>query len=343
MAKKMAGSKGTITSRSMKHGLILGKFMPLHNGHLSLIAFAKKNCQEVTILLCTEETEPIPSGIRLAWLEKMFETEEDVHVIHFPYDKRVLPNTSRSSKEVSKIWATAIKPVIPQVDCIISSEQYGDYVASELGISHLVFDIQRFTIAVSGNHIREKPFSYWAFIPPIVRPFFVKKIVLVGTESTGKSTLAHQLAEYFETTYVHEVARDIVAHTNEVTYDHLIQIAHHHAEAIVKGLAIANKLLFIDTDLTITESYSRFLFGRELNVNSFTREINKMDLYLFLTPDCPLVQDGTRLEQEQRLSLSESHKTSFEQNGIALLYISGDWTERFEKAKLHIQSLIDQY
>lgn len=146
------------------------------------------------------------------------------------------------------------------------------------------------------------------YLPDHVKGYFVKKICIVGSESTGKSTLTRLLAEKFTTVYVEEMARYIVSKTNEVIFEDLQAIANLHAQAITEKTMIANKLLFVDTDVNITQSYANYLFHKELKVDDRVQEANKFDLYLFLEPDCTFVQDGTRLEQDEREKLSESHK-----------------------------------
>jgi HTH-type transcriptional repressor of NAD biosynthesis genes len=127
----------------------------------------------------------------------------------------------------------------------------------------------------------------------LVHPFFVKKICIVGTESTGKSTLAKRLAEHYKTIYVPEMAREIIEETENCTYDDLLKIAQLHTQKISESILAANKLLIVDTDLNITRSYSQFLFNKGLNVDPWIEEVNQFDLYLFLEPDCEYIQDGT--------------------------------------------------
>ena len=56
--------------KKYNHGFVLGKFMPLHSGHIFLLETAKKQCNKLTILLCAQPDDPIPGAIRLKWLKK---------------------------------------------------------------------------------------------------------------------------------------------------------------------------------------------------------------------------------------------------------------------------------
>lgn len=316
----------------MKKGLVLGKFMPLHNGHLALIDFAANQCDELFILLCHTKNESIPTIEREAWLQVALANYTNVHIVSYLYDERELPNTSVSSKAVSLQWSNAIKNILPDIDAVFSSEIYGDYLAAFLNIKHIVFDIERKVIPISASAILKNPLLNWSFIAETTRPYFVKKIVLLGTESTGKSTLTKNLAAYFNGSYVREMAREILEKTEDCKPVHLVQIAELHAKEIINKTKTANRLLFIDTDINITKSYSKYLFNETLAVAEWIEEANKAHLYIFLEPDCEFVQDGTRLPNEERKKLSLFHKEQLRQTGIAYFSIYGNWEERSEKA-----------
>ena len=167
-----------------------------------------------------------------------------------------------------------------------------------------------------------------------------KKICVYGTESTGKSTITEMLANYFQTTFVPEMAREIIEETEECTENHLIQIAELQAKTINEKVKTANKLLFVDTDLNITSSYSQFLFSKELVVDSWVEEANNFDVYLYLDNDAPFIQDGTRLDKKRRDELNLSHKKQLMNKGINYHLVSGNWDERFAKSVKIVKTLL---
>ena len=75
--------------------------MPLHCGHLALIDFAGKQCDELIILLCYTDKEPIAGSLREEWLKKNLAGIANTTIISYRYDEDLLPNTSVSSREVS--------------------------------------------------------------------------------------------------------------------------------------------------------------------------------------------------------------------------------------------------
>lgn len=314
----------------MRHGLVLGKFMPLHNGHLGLINFAARHCDTLTVLLCAEKKEIIPGHVRLQWLKKEIAGNSIIEL--FEYSDEELPNTSVSSIEVSSKWSAVLKERYPFVNIIFASEQYGNFLAALMNISCMLYDEKRIRFPVSASQISEHPFAYWEHIPASVKNYYTKKVFIVGTESTGKSILTEKLAMHYNTVFVPEMARDIIEHTEECTYDDLAKIAAYHANKIINMFPLADKLLFIDTDINITRSYAAFLFNKELLVPGWVEEANKGDLYIFLEPDCPLVQDGTRLDEDNRNKLSRSHENMLNKNNISYIRICGDWDSRLKKA-----------
>ncbi|HEX7844562.1 MAG TPA: AAA family ATPase [Chitinophagaceae bacterium] len=61
--------------------------------------------------------------------------------------------------------------------------------------------------------------------------------------------------------------------------------------------------------------------------------------YLFLEPDCPFVQDGTRLDEVERNTLSIRHKEELGRNGIKYISLPGSWEDRFLSARAIIDKL----
>jgi HTH-type transcriptional repressor of NAD biosynthesis genes len=267
----------------------------------------------------------------------------NITVVSFNYDSSILPNTSISSRDVSRQWATAISNLLGPIDVVFSSEPYGDYIAEYMGAVHISFDEKRTLVPVSASVIRENPFLYWDYMPAHVRSWFVKKICIVGSESTGKSMLAEKLAKYFNTTFVPEMARDIIEKTSDVILEDLDKIAILQAQTILEKLPMANKLLFIDTDINTTISYASHLFSENLNVPLWIEEANRCDLYLYLETDCEYVQDGTRVSKEEREALNLSHKEQFKKVGINLVFVSGNWEKRTNEAISIVRSSFLNY
>lgn len=322
----------------MINGLVLGKFMPLHKGHLALAEFALRHCDRLTVLLCHHAGEPIAASQRMLWLQTIFAGNAAVNLLCLEYNPAELTETSDADPGYAKAWAETLVPLLPSIDVFFSSEAYGDAFAARLGARHRVFDEARRSVPVSASLIRQKPLTHWDYLPTAVQPFFVKKIALLGSESTGKSILAERLADRYQTCFVPEMARRIIGHTNDCTEEALLRIAALHAQETVRQTTKANRLLFLDTDLLITQSYSLFLFAKELTVPPWIEEANNCSLYLFLDTGCPYVQDGTRLSGPERKALGKIHLRTLKKSSVPYKIISGNWEQRFNRACRQIEA-----
>ncbi len=81
------------------------------------------------------------------------------------------------------------------------------------------------------------------------------RVCLYGPESVGKTTMARQLADHYQTVYVPEVARDLIT-SNELTSDDYARIAVAQTAAVAQAIPLANRVLICDTDLITTQLYA---------------------------------------------------------------------------------------
>lgn len=324
----------------MLKGFVFGKFLPFHKGHEAMMDFAITKCDFLTILICCSDKETIPCEIRRSWIAKTYTAVKNVEVRALNYLESELPNTSESSLQVSRAWSEKFKDLFPDYNLVVTSEEYGNYVASFMGIQHIAFDIEKELFPVSATAIRNDLFGNWQFLPDTVKPYFALKVVLLGTESTGKSTLTKRLAQHFNCTSVNEAGRELIPDSKAFEFQDLHLVAAEHAKRIDKAVIGKSPLIIIDTDVYITKSYANFIFNKELEVNNDIYNSNKADLYFYLNNDVEYVQDGTRLSFTDRERLDLSHRQTLHKHGIEVVEISGNWEERFKKATAIINELI---
>ena len=93
----------------MTKAFVFGKFLPFHKGHEAMINFALTKCDFLTVLVCCSDKEIIPGQVRKSWIENTFKQHKNIEFEILNYLESELPNTSKSSKEVSKIWANVFK------------------------------------------------------------------------------------------------------------------------------------------------------------------------------------------------------------------------------------------
>ncbi len=173
----------------------------------------------------------------------------------------------------------------------------------------------------------------------------LKKIVIIGPESTGKSTLCQQLAAHYNTLWCPEFAREyLLKHGMSYTFDDLLTIAKgqlaledEYEKTIGNShspLATPHSPLFIDTDMYVMKVWCEFVFE---NCHRFILEQiveRKYDLYLLCNTDLPWVKDELReypdLDNRQRLYFI--YKDIMVNQSIPWADISGGYGERLEKA-----------
>ena len=126
----------------------------------------------------------------------------------------------------------------------------------------------------------------------------LKKIVVIGPESTGKSTLCSELAAWYGTDWAPEFAREyLLAHGTNYRYEDLLTIAKKQLEledaraAAVEGNA---PLLFIDTDMYVMKVWCEFVFGKCHSWILDQVAIRRYDGYLLCRTDLPWVKDELR-------------------------------------------------
>ena len=324
----------------MVKAFVFGKFLPFHKGHEAMVQFALTKCDFLTVLICCSDQENIPDVVREKWINETFQQYQNMEVVSLNYFEGELPNTSVSSEEVSMIWSQKFKSLFPDYEVVITSEDYGDFVAQFMGIRHIAFDLPKYLFPFSATAVRNDLFSNWNYLPDSVKKDLTLKVVLLGTESSGKSSLTSKLAKRYNCSEVQETARDIIPHSDSFSFDDLHDVANQHASRINKTVLGKSPLVIIDTDIHITKSYAQFVFGKELEVNEKIYNSNKANLYLYLNNNADYVQDGTRLIESDRNLLDFSHKEILKKHHIDYIELNGNYEQKFQRAVELINCLI---
>jgi HTH-type transcriptional repressor of NAD biosynthesis genes len=177
--------------------------------------------------------------------------------------------------------------------------------------------------------IREKPLEHWRYISREFRRYFAKKIVVVGPESTGKSTLVKDLAQAWNSSYVPEYGRILSeAKKNVLNEADFNLIATRHENMI--NLAIEESetgLVFIDTEAYTTMLYAEVWFSDAFDDSDFDEvsmraNFSKYHMQILLPPEIPWDDDGTRVMplEGERVKFYKRLKTFFSDNSADDLY-----------------------
>lgn len=316
--------------KNYKKGLVIGKFMPPHKGHLELIKFAFRRCEKLIVAVCSRPEEPIAGKLRYQWMKEMFNDHKNITIAQI---KKDLPQDREPSHLASRAWARYLGKRFENIDVMFSSEIYGRWVGKYMGVDHVMFDLERKKIPVSATQIRRDPFKHWEYIPSVVKPYFVKKICIYGPESTGKSTLAEQLAEHYKTVFVPEYARGYIErHGNKFSYKDMEIVAKRQAELEKEMAEQADKLLFCDTDSITTLIYSRHYFRKASKIVKKLADKKRYELYLFMKTDIPWVDDPQRDLGGRREEFEGIFKRELARRNIPFVTITGKGRARLDLA-----------
>lgn len=318
--------------------MVLGKFLPPHNGHKYLVDFARSFVDELSVVVGTLAREPIPGELRHRWVREMF---PDANVVHLRDEN---PQYPEEHPDFWEIWRRSLERVLPgRPDYVFASEDYGKKLAEILGAVFIPVDRARSIVPISATKVREDPFASWSFLPDCVRAHFARRICVFGPESTGKTTLARRLAERYDTVWVPEYARELLeSKGGDLAYDDLEHIARGQVAAEEVLARRANKILFCDTDVLATAIWSHALYGRcdewierEANARGY-------DLYLLTDVDVPWVADVVRYLPNERESFRDRCIQALESRGRAFVRLSGTFDARFSEACRAVDAIVAQ-
>lgn len=171
--------------------------MPPHNGHRYLIDFAARCVDRLSILVGTLSSDPIDGLLRYRWMREMF---PDANVIHITEEN---PKARKGSPDSYRIWARGItESAGSDISYVFASEDYGFRLAEELGAVYVPVDPARTVFPVSASMVRRNPMGTWEFIPPTVRPYFVRRVYVLSEETGASEPLLERLSDHFHTVSV---------------------------------------------------------------------------------------------------------------------------------------------
>ena len=319
----------------MRSGLIVGKFLPPHLGHSVLIDAAQSRCDDLTVFVCNMAGQTIPGELRASWLR---ETHPDVTV-------RVIEDLP-PDQDNSKSWASYATRLLGRApDVIFTSEHYGDDFARFANSEHVQVDIARAGVPCSATKIRADPLANLHFLAPCVRAYFVKRVCIVGAESTGKTTLCRELAKALDTTWVAEYGREYTESKieREVTKPwrafEFAHIAREQSRREDEAARRANRVLICDTDQFATRIWCERYLGAPPAPDAWGEIANRIDLYLLTCTDVPFEDDGTRDGRQIREWMHERFVEELEKAGTRYVSLSGDRTARFNAAASAIAAI----
>jgi NadR type nicotinamide-nucleotide adenylyltransferase len=336
----MAGSATTTSSSGSSpggalHGLVLGKFLPPHRGHVHLCEVAERMCDELTIVVASLAREPIPGAQRVAWMRELFPRAAVVH------HTAELPQEPSEHPDFWRLWRESLRACAGRpVHRVFSSDRYGRRLAAELDAAWIPVDPERAIFPVSGTAIRRDPMRHFDALPRCVRPHFARRVSVFGPESTGKSTLAAELSLALGTLHAPEFARAYLESRGGALERADLDVIGRGQIALEDALARdADRVLVCDTDPLLTVVWAETLFGEAPPWLREAARARRYELTLLCDVDLPWVADPVRYLPADRAGFAARCERALRDAGRRYLHVRGAGAARIAPALTAVRAL----
>lgn len=318
----------------MKRGLVFGKFLPLHRGHQLMIETALSQVDDLTIVVYDShrpDDERMPIELRLHWLRELYPHVESILSLVDPLAGQL----DTDDPAHAEIYAAGVA-FLGRFDKVFSSERGYDRFASLIGAEHVLVDEARTLVPTSGTVIRSDPYAYRGWLDPLVYASLIRRVVFVGTESTGKSTLAKRMAEELDTLWTHEFGRELWEAQNlEGSFADHLKMGLRQRQREDAAARHSRRFLFCDTNAWTTLHWSLRSYGTaDARLHELVDRTVGDYIWFLCDNDFGWVQDGTReMAGEASSRFQQQHVDDLARREIPYTTVSGSVEERVRQVR----------
>ena len=357
-----------------EHGLVIGKFYPPHSGHHFLIDAAADASRRVTVVVMAADVESIPLAARVAWLREAYsDTQSAVDVVG------VVDNLDVNYED-EQAWASHValmrravqesRHAAVPIDAVLTSEPYGAELARRFDAADVRLDQTRATVAISATKVRADPLAHWAMIEPPVRAWLARRVVVLGAESTGTTTLSLDLADALRarggahalTGWVPEYGRALTVIKLAVARAQadragraepgIFDLEWHDEDfAVVARRQTADEdrtarrggpVLVCDTDALATAVWQeRYVGAVTPEVRAEAAGMPPRSLYILTSDDgVPFEDDGLRDGEHLRPWMTERFRETLASQDVPWIEVRGDRAERLRHALAAVDAML---
>lgn len=323
-----------------RHGLVLGKFYPLHRGHTNLLAHAMRSCEHLTVQVLGSSVETISVETRARWVRI---EQPGARVVTGMDDGEVdFDSPAAWDHHMGVIGSLLEEPV----DAVFTSDAYGAELARRLDASWVRVDADRIANPVSGKAVREDLAGWWWALPPQVRADLAVRVVVLGAESTGSTTLAEALAAELGTIWVPEYGREysmVRAGGLETPWrsDEFDLIVDRQQRAEREAARVApTPLLVCDTDVLATALWHERYVGSPSASVLAAAQAHRPALYLLSGDEIGFEQDGWRDGEHIRHAMQDRFREVLAEQPVPWLEVRGSVAQRVAAARPAIEAAL---
>lgn len=335
-----------------KKGFYGGKFFPFHRGHLYCCMTALSQCEELYVIMMYNSDEELRAMQQPLKFDKKLLTPEirelvirrelqpfpNIHVLTLDCAK----TTALAKKNGTSTWAEEAKVIhsmIGDFDACFSGEASYGKIFKELypDTQPVLIDRKQSTYHISGTMIRDMTVAEaYDNLPRTYQDMCNRSVLVIGTESCGKTTLVKKLAKLFNTSYTDEYGRAVCEEYNTgqpafVLYDNFI---YGQKMAEQRARNMANKVYFCDTDAIYTKFFAKEYENHDMPLADAVAAASKYDLVIYLEPTNTWVNDGFRTfgDADVRRGKNAILKKMYEDAGYNMKVLSGTYEENYRDA-----------